>query len=283
MRTFLAGPKRTRTEQLAREVCVTTALLENEEPVNCLRVFDSTGSVDYEQLSGRLGFEASGVDLAEASQTEPQSLADCPDTVEFAIAYGAALTHSGKPQSINFRSDFMPFQGKKRRLEKTLKLASISVTVLLLALGIYLQMPLFKINDYRSRLHKKFAKDYTAVMLGKPMPAKFTDAVRRLGSVEKRIQDVQSGRFGATGEESVATKLTLVLEAFNKCAAPTNLRINKVSVTERNIRIEGDTSSRRGTQSLRKAIEANGLVILQDDVRTDARRDSFNLTVAPKK
>ena len=283
MRTFLAGPKRTRTEQLAREVYVTTALLESEAPLNCLKVFDSTGSVDYEKLTGRLGFEAGGVDLAEAARTDPQTLADCSDTVDFAIAYGAALAHLGKPQCINFRSDFMPFQGRKRRLEKTLKLASVSVTVLLIALGVYLQMPLLKINDYRSQVRKKFARDYTAVMLGKPMPAKFADALRRLGSVEKRIQDVQSGRFGATGEESVATKLTLVLEAFTKCASATNLSINKVSVTSKSIRIEGETSDRRSTLTLRKAIEASGLVILQDDVRTEGRRDSFNLTVAPKK
>ncbi len=43
MRTFLVGPTRARTELLAREVSVTTALLENEEPINCLKAFDSTG------------------------------------------------------------------------------------------------------------------------------------------------------------------------------------------------------------------------------------------------
>ena len=169
MRTFLVGPTRTRTEQLTREVYVTTALLENEESVNCLRVFDSTGSLNYEQLSVRLGFEASGMDLADAAATEPQTLTDCSDTVDFAIAYGAALAHLGKPQCVNFRSDFMPFQGRKLRLEKTLKFASISVTVLLLALGMYFQMPLLKMNDYRSQLRKKFAKDYSAKSIIPPL------------------------------------------------------------------------------------------------------------------
>ncbi|MHC4640385.1 MAG: hypothetical protein ACYS32_01985 [Planctomycetota bacterium] len=283
MRTFLAGPTQDRTAQLAREVYVTTALLENEQSINCLKAFDSTGSIQYQQLSERLGFEASGIDFGEAVSTEPQMLADCGDPVDFAIAYGAALAHLEKAQSINFRSDFMPYQGKKKRMEKALKFASVAVTVLLIALGIYFQMPLLKTNEYRSRLRKKFAKDYTAVMLGKTMPARFGDAIKRLRSVDKHIQDVQSGRFGATGEESVSTKLTLVLEAFNKCASATKLRINKVSVTEKNIRIEGDTSSRTSTLNLRKAIDASGLMITQDDVRTEAGRDNFNLTVVPKK
>ena len=281
MRTFLVGPTRTRTEQLAREVYVTTALLENEEHVNCLRVFDSTGSVNYEQLSGRLGFEASGIDLVEDAATDPQVLADCSDTVDFAIAYGAALAHLGKPQSVNFRSDFMPFQGKKLRLEKTLKFASVAVTVLLLALGVYFQMPLFKMNDYRGQLRKKFAKDYSAVMQGKGLSAKFTIANRELGGELRRIQNVQSGRFGAEGEESMLSKLTLVLEAFNKCASSTNLNINKVSVTTKSIRIGGDTSSRGNTNKLFAAVR-DKMVIEQFNYDLKGGRDSFNITVVPK-
>lgn len=281
MRTFLVGPTRTRTEQLAREVYVTTALLGDGESVNCLGVFDSGGAVDYEQLSGRLGFEVSGIDLAEAAAAEPQTLADCSDTVDFVIAYGAALAHSGRPECINFRSDFMPFQGKKLRLEKTLKFASVSFAVLLLALGMYFQMPLLKINDYRSQLRTKFAKDYSAVMPGKALPAKFAIANRELGGELRRIQDVQSGRFGASGEESILSKLTLVLEAFTKCAYPTNLNIEKVSVTTRNIRIEGDTSSRSNTHKLFAAVR-DKMEIEQFNYDLKGGRDSFSITVVPK-
>ncbi|OEU66275.1 MAG: hypothetical protein BBJ57_00795 [Desulfobacterales bacterium PC51MH44] len=281
MRTFLVGPTRMRTEQLAREVYVTTALLENEKPVNCLRVFDSSGSVNYEQLSGRLGFEASGIDLVEAAATEPQTLADCSDTVDFAIAYGAALARLGQPQCINFRSDFMPFQGKKLRMEKALKFASVSVTVLLLALGMYFQMPLLKMNDYRDQLRKKFSKDFSAVMPGKGLPAKFSIAKRNLSSELGRIKDVQSGRFGAEGEKSMLSKLTLVLEAFNKCASSTKLNINKVSVTTKSIRIGGDTSSRSNTHKLFAAVR-DKMEIEQFNYDLKGGRDNFNITVVPK-
>lgn len=283
MRTFLVGPTRARTELLAREVSVTTALLENEEPINCLKAFDSTGSVNYQQLSEKLGFEASGVDFAEAVATDPQTLADCADPVDFVIAYGAALAHLEKPQSINFRSDFMPYQGKKLRMEKALKFASVSVTILLLALGMYFQMPLLKKNEYRSDLRKKFVKDYLAVLPGEEkMPAKFRDAMRKLSSEDRRIQYHQSGRSGTTGEESMMSKLTLVLEAFNKCAASTNLKIDKISINNKNIRIEGDTSSRSNTNKFFATV-GEKMVIDQFNYDFKNRRDNFNLTIVPKK
>jgi len=283
MRTFLVGPTQDRTSQLAREVYVTTALLENEQPINCLKAFDSTGSINYQQLSERLGFEASGIDFGDAVSTKPETLADCADPVDFAVAYGAALAHLDKPQSINFRSEFMPYQGKKKRMEKALKFASVAVTVLLIALGIYFQMPLMKTNEYRSRLRKKFAKDYTTVMPGRTgLPDKFTAAQKRLDGELRRIKNVQSGRFGAAGEESMLSKLTLVLEAFNNCAAATNLKISKVSVTEKNIRVEGDTSSRSNTQKLFAAIKEK-LEMVQFNYDSKSGRDNFRITVVPKK
>jgi hypothetical protein len=178
----------------------------------------------------------------------------------------------------------MPYQGKKQRMEKALKFASVSVTILLLALGMYFQMPLLKKNEYRSDLRKKFAKDYLVVLPGEEkLPAKFRDALRKLSSEDRRIQYHQSGRFGATGEESMLSKLTLVLEAFNKCAAPTNLKINKVFITTKNIRIEGDTASFKKTLELRKSIEKSNLVILQDNLTEKSGRSNFSITVVPKK
>ncbi len=282
MRTFLVGPTQSRTEQLAREVYVTTALLENAQSINCLKAFDSTASINYQRLSEKLGFEASGIDFAGAAAAEPRMPADCGDPVDFVIAYGAALAHLDKPQDMNFRSDFMPYQGKKQRLEKTLKFASVAVTILLLALGMYFQMPLMKTNEYRGRLRKKFADDYTAVMPGRAMPDKFVTVQKRLEGELRRIKDVQSGRFGAEGKESMLSKLTLVLEAFNNCAAATNLKISKISVTEKSIRIEGDTSSRPNTEKLFAAVKEK-LEIVQFRYGSEAGRDDFSITVVPKK
>jgi len=282
VRTFLLGPTQNRTELLSREVSVTRALVEDGEPINCLRLFDSTSSVDYKQLGERLGIEAGGVNWAEAATTEAQKMVDCADPVDFAIAYGAALSHLEKAPSINFRNDFMPYQGKKQRLEKALKFASVSVTVFLLALGLYFHMPLLKTSKYRSQLRDKFKRDYLAVLPGEMrLPAKFTDSVKKLGSEYRRIQKVQNP---ATDEQSMLARLTLVLEAFNKCAAKTRLQIDKITVTDRSIRIEGDTSSSRNTLELRKALANSNLDIQQDNLTTDkSGRGNFSIVLAPKK
>lgn len=280
VRTFLLGPTQDRSELLARETPITTALAKTTEAINCLKVFDSTGSISHQQLSEKLCIEVSPVDLAESAGVKPQILADCADSIDFAIAYGAALAHPEKDQSINFRNDFMPYQGKKVRMQKALKFASYSITILVLAVGLYSQMQLLQTNKYRNRLRNKFEKQYSAVMFGKKPPAK-SNPVRKLTSELRRIRDVKSGQLSITGEESISAKLTLVLEAFNKCAEQTDLNIDSISITTKTISISGDTSSRANTLKLFKAIKAN-LDILQQRLSSKGGRDNFRITAVPK-
>jgi hypothetical protein len=282
MRTFLVRPAQERNELLAREVPITIALVESDKPVNSIKVFDSTGSVDYQQLSKRLGIEAGSVDLVAAAVTGPEALADCAGPVGFAIAYGAALSHLEKAQSVNFRNDFMPYQGKKVRLQKAMKFSSVSVAVLMLAAGVYFQLQLWQKNKYRSQLYEKFEKQYSAVMFGKKPPDK-TNPVKKLEGELKRIENVKKGLLSVTGEESISAKLTLVLDAFNKCAAQTNLNIDSISITTRTISIAGDTSSRENTLKLFDAIRQSRLEILQQNLDAKGGRDNFSITVTPKK
>jgi hypothetical protein len=282
MRTFLVRSSQERNDLLAREVPITTALVEADMPVNSIKVFDSTGSVDYQQLSKRLGIEAGSVDLVAAAVTGPEALADCAGPVGFAIAYGAALSHLEKAQSVNFRNDFMPYQGKKVRLQKAMKFSSVSVAVLMLAAGVYFQLQLWQKNKYRSQLYEKFEKQYSAVMFGKKPPPK-SNPVKKLEGELKRIENVRKGLLSVTGEESISAKLTLVLEAFNKCAAQTNLNIDSISITTRTISITGDTSSRENTLKLFDAIRESRLEILQQDLDAKGGRDNFSITVTPKK
>ena len=276
VRAFLIGPTRARTELLAREVSVTAALVETRKVINCLKVFDSTGSVNYQQLGERLGIEVGGVDWLQSVGIEPQTLADCADPVDFTIAYGAALAHLEKVQSINFRSDFMPYEGKKLRLQKALKLAAVSVTILALAVGVYFQSQLLKINKDRNELFKRLAADYSEVMFGKTPPAKFSSAKSKLETELRRIKK----ESGPSDKESVSVRLTLVLEAFNKCAAQTDLNIDSVSITS-NISIVGDTSSRGNTRRLFNAIKEK-MEISKERVYAKDRRDHFSITVVPK-
>ncbi len=279
-RTFLVGPTQDRGALLTREVLVTAALVGGGEPINHLKVFDSAGTVDYQQLSEKLSIEAGGVDWL-AAEAESRTTADCADAVDFAIAYGAALAHSEKGHHVNFRDDFSPFQGKKIKMQKTLKLAAILVTGFLILVGLYFQTQLFKENKVRRALSKKFAKDYSAVMLGQEPPDK-AGALRKLERELRRIKDAKKGLITIKGEKSISSKLTLVLAAFNKCAKQTDLNIKSVNITAKNINIIGDTSRRQNTLKFFETLRNNGLDVLKPGYEQKGARDHFNTSVAPK-
>jgi len=281
-RTFLVGPTQDRGALLTREVLVTTALVGGGEPIKHLEVFDSAGTVDHQQLSEKLSLDKiGGVDWLEA-EAESRTTADCADTVDFAIAYGAALAHAEKGRRVDFRDDFSPFQGKKIKMQKALKFAAISVTGLLIFVGLYFQTQLFTINKYRRALKDKFAKDYSAVMLGQKPPEDTNSAVRKLGTELRRIRDAKKGLITIKGEKSISSKLTLVLTAFNNCAAQTNLDIKTISITARDIIITGETSSRQNTLKFYNTVKNNGLEISRDGFDLKGGRDSFSITVVPK-
>ena len=278
-RTFLVGPTQDRGELLAREVLVTTALVGGGEPINHLKVFDSSGTVSHQQLSEKLSIEADGVDLL-ATEAESRTTTDCAETVDFAIAYGAALAHLEKGHRVNFRDDFSPFQGKKVKLQKALKCAAISVTGLLIFFGLYFQIQLFKKNKELNALSARFSKDYSAVMLV-PKPPDKAGALRRLGSELRRLEEAKKGLITIKGEKSISSKLTLVLAAFNKCAKQTNLNIKSVNITAKNITITGDTSSGKRPKFF-ETLRSNGLEILKPAIEQKGGRDHFNIIVEPK-
>jgi len=281
VRTFLVGPTQDRGALLTREVLVTAALVGSGEPINHLKVFDSAGTVNHQQLSEKLGIESDGIGWLDEAGAENQIPADGFDPVDFAIAYGAALAHSEKGRCVNFRDDFSPFLGKKIKMQKALKFAATSVTVLLIAVGLYFQTQLFIINKYRNTLNAKFAKDYSDVMLSQKLPD-INSAVRKLGSELRRIRDAKKGLITIKGEKSISSKLTLVLAAFNKCAKQTDLNIKSVNITAKNITIIGDTSSRQNTLKFFETLRNNGLEILIPGYQQKGARDGFSIIVEPK-
>jgi len=280
VRTFLVGSAKDRSGLLAREAIMTTALTEDSEPISRVRVFDSAGPAEYEQLGERLGIEAGTIELVGPDVADEQALADV-EPVDFAIAYGAALGHLDKAPAVNFRDDFMPYQGKKLRMEKALKYFSISVTVLLIAVGLYFQTRLFNVNKDQTRVRQKFAKDYAIAMSNVKLPDDLTikKAVDRLGKERGRISKVPGA---SSTDGSVASKLALVLDAFNKSATQTKLNITKVSILAKTINISGWTSSRANTNRFLEVVKQNGLNIVKESGETEPGRDKFNITVKPR-
>jgi hypothetical protein len=277
VRTLLINPAQDRGNLLSREVPLTIALAGSSEAINRLKVFDSRQSVDNQQLGEKLGIQCSGVDLVGSVAADEDILADCSSPVDFAIAYGATLAHLDKVQSVNFRNDFMPYQGKKVRMQKAFKFMSISVSLLMAALGMYVTSQLWRTNKDRGLLRKAFKPDYLAVMLGEQvMPKKSRDVKNKLYSERRRV----ARRHTPDDKESIPAKLALVLEAFNKCAKKTKLGIKKISITGDNIRIEGSTSSEKNTLKLFEEIEKK-LSILTYNYAEKTGRHNFVVTVAP--
>ena len=284
VRTFLVGPTQDRGELLSREVLVTTALVKSDEPINYLKVFDSAGTVNHHQLGEKLSIESDGIGWLDTAGAEKQIPADGLEPVDYAIAYGAALALSEKGHRVNFRDDFSPFQGKKIKMQQALKFAVISVTVLLIAVGLFFQAKLLSKNKDNRKLRAKFAENYTSVMMGQKLSAKTkpVEAIRKLNSELGRIKDAKKGLLTIEGEMSISSKLTLVLAAFVKCAKQTNLNIKSITIATRDIIVTGDTSSRQNTLKLFETLRNNGLDVLRHKFDIKGARDNFNITLAPK-
>ncbi len=281
LRTFMVGPTQNRTELLSRELLVTIAMSEDAEPVKKIQVFNSAGTVDYQELGEKLNTQVIGMDLYQAAGIALQTPAD-DNPVDFAIAYGAALAHSEKGHIIDFRSDFSPFQGKKMRLQKALKAAAVSVTILLIAIGLFFQTQLFKLNRDRNNVRNKFAKNYSEVTLEK-LPSNFTTK-KAVADLEKLLRRIEAEKKGLiTDKTSIPSKLTLVLAAFNQCSAQTNLNISSITITTNDISIVGDTSSPQNRQKIFDTIRSNGLEIVQERYEPPMDgRQKFGITIALK-
>lgn len=281
-RAFPVGPSQDRKALLVRETLVTTALSNSANPVARLCVLDALNGLMASDLGSRVPFEVEDCDLAAMGQTDRGELTDCCNVVDFAIAYGAALPGSEKDRGTNFRADHMPHLGRTLRLQRAVRFLSISLTVLLLAFGVYAQTRLMRVNRYRTTQREKLEPDYLAVMPGEDrLPDTMRGAAHRLNRALVTIRANKSGLGG--DQESISAKLTLVLQALNACAAQTDLNIDTVTLSGANIVISGDTSRRPNTLRVFDAMEKAGLVRKKEGYIEKGGRDTFTITVEPRK
>jgi hypothetical protein len=238
--------------------------------------------VDSNEISQKLGIKAETIDLYQLAGAESQLVEDLSNPADFAIAHGTALSHWQKGHKVNFRDDFSPFEGKKIRMQRALRFAAASVTILLIALGVYFHTQLFTANVDAAAVHNKFAKNYSDVTLTKLRDGVgLKKAVRDLGNLQRKLEREKKGLGPA--DESVASKLTLVLAAFNKCAKQTNLNIKTINITSNNITITGDTSNASTVQLLFKTLKDGGLDKWKENIDPKGGRAQFNITVRPAK
>jgi len=281
MRAFPIGPSQDREALLSREALITMALAGSGNPVEKLCVFDACGGIMARDLSQRVSIEVDDCDLAGMRGLSAGDWADSSNAVDFAIAYGAALPESEKDKGISFRNDHMPYQGKKVPLQKAIRFLSISLTVLLLAAGVYAQTQFMSVNRYKTTLSKKLEPDYLAVMPGvDKLPATMKEVVQKLRG---DLRQLDAERGGRVDPKSLSAKMTLVLQALNTCAAQTDLNLDVVTLTAQSITVNGDTSGRPSTLKVFEAMEKAGLKLVKTGYIEKNRRDTFTVTVEPKK
>ncbi|MHC4757828.1 MAG: hypothetical protein ACYTE8_04160 [Planctomycetota bacterium] len=279
-RTFLLGIKKDRTQVLQREVPISAAILESEN-IDALRVCDSMNSLDLEVLKESLAIRVESIDLFEILGTDPDTNTADQDQIELALAYGAALAVLNKTtDTIDFRSDFLPYQAKKQKLQKAIRFLSVSCTILLFVAGAFVQIKWFQNNKPVKELQNKFNTQYAAIM-GKE-PERRRDPVRSLKSELVKVKSEKSGQLGIAGTESLTARLIRILLAFNNCAAQTNLNIDTLNITTKTITIAGSTSNRRNTLKLRNSLQKNSLQIVKDSLEEKGGRDNFRLTIEIK-
>ena len=239
-------------------------------------IYDSTGKVNVAELgqSVSVAVEPFGTEQIIASAELPADT----DGLDIIIAAGAAAGLIGKCDKVDFRTDFMPYQGKRMILEKAVKTMSFCLLAVFIVLGVLLQIQYQKTSGVRNDLKKKFKAEYSIAMPG----GRFVSGKDALGKLKReinRIKDVKSGLLTAGGDDSVEAKLTFLFEAINSVPKNVDIEIDKIVVTTKTMNITGNTSP-RGYLELFGAVDKHPKLIKANSTyQSKDNRDQFRLTI----
>ncbi len=280
LRSFPINPQLDRSTLFAREIPFVIGA-RSDETIDGIYMFDSSNTADLSDLKTRLDKSIIATDVFDmfAEYVSDESI----DPVDAAIAYATCLWSNAKESPADFRTDFMPYQGRRKRIERTVKILSIAAGIVFLAMGVYFQMQSFQVGRYRRSVYKKLREDYSAAMMGKSMDKDLKKALRNLQSTRNKIKSLKSGLLSASGEDSVPARFTLMLKAINDCADRTDINVEKISITTQSITFSGDTSSRNATLSLFEAIKKVGFEVGGQRLSQKDGRDVFSVSVMPQR
>jgi hypothetical protein len=273
-RSFLLNPKQDLTAVLTRQIPITLAAQHCEHFPTSLILVDGTNTINIETLNKNTGLNITKTDIPQALNANPELIQNAASTTHLAIAAGAALAESAKDKKADFREDFAPYQGKKRIMEKALRILSVSVTILFIALGGYFQLQVIKNRNYAKQLEKRAAADYTDAMFGNK-PSSRQPITSQLKHALNEARNIQKG-IGSGDDDSPTTKLTFILEAINSVPKNVDLRIADISITSKAIRITGDSNSRQSTLEFFDAIKKHKkLKKSHENLSQKSNRDTF--------
>lgn len=284
VRSFLVGPSQDKTELLARQLTMTRAALSSrypDHPITSLAIAGNTDNLDTESLAERTGLEIASFSLAELIGQSDDTIEESIDPAALAAAYAVAMTEITRTTPNDFRKEFSPYLGRKKVMEKTLRLIATAITILMLAIGISFQTKIMQKNSAMKTLKTKSTADYKAVMFGKAPPA-VEPIHARLKREYNKLQRIKTGQ-SVGDEKSPTARMTFIFEAINDSPPNIDLRINTISVTGKTMRIIGDTNGRKSTLALFKSIKDHPkLTTGQQNLKQSGSRDTFTVTIEPK-
>ena len=254
LRTFILGAHTRRQDLLQRETLTTIATLSAGGP-KTLAVYDVTDSIETDALRERLGLGVQTATWKHQAELTQQASVDEDDPVTYAVAYGATLCSEGIGEGVNFRNDYMPHQGRRLQLQGAAKWASIAVTLLLIAVGLYLQLQTMHARKDRSDLRAKMAPDYKVAMRGRNL----TDRANPKDDLERELRRMMSNSGGVTSDDA-SGYLERVLKAMNDCKAQKlDINIEKISINPKTVTVVGDSHKTDEALKFFTALEKAGL------------------------
>lgn len=280
VRTLLVSGKANVEAALAREILMARAAEESRGPISSIVLIGGGKSLDTAQLAQRTGLQVKTETPEKAlMRSTPDDSIACH---EFLIACGSALAARSRTGRVDFRRDFMPYQGQRRIMEGSLRVLSISLTVLLLAVGVFFLFKSFGLKGMAAELEDTTLKEHKAVMYGKGPRPGFTLS----SSLRREFNQVSSNeKGGGLGDaSSISARLTFFLEAVNKTPANVDIIVDQITVTGRSMKVKGSTNSRGGTMALLNEIRKHPRITLGSErIAADGGRDGFDITIDPRK
>jgi len=281
VRSFLVAPGQDITRVLARQIPITIASQNLNQPLTDLLLAGDTGSIETESLTQTTGLKTQIADIAQLLDVNTADIQKCPSIAHPAIACGAANAETAKTSKVDFREDFAPYQGRKRILQKALRILSVSLTILLITIAAHFQLQVLKNKNYTKRLEQKAAENYSDAMYGRKPPSR-EPIVSKLQLELLNAKKIQAG-LGPGDDNSPPAKLTFILEAVNNVPTNVDLKITDISITQKTMRITGDTNSRQSTLELFDAVKKHPkLKKSHENLSQKGNRDTFiiNLELA---
>ena len=278
VRSFLLGEGQDKTNVLCREVPVTMAgsPRPSDEAINALLLSGGVANIEYEKLAERIGLEIQVLDLPATVEADSEALGECNSGTDFVIAYGAAMSDFKKVMRTDFREDFSPYLGRKRIIQKALRFVSISLTIMMLVVGMYFQWKVIRKSSYISQLNTKGVKDYSAIMKG----AKPKSREKMSSRLQRELKGVNANQAGNIDSGSAPAKLMYLLKAFNDLPKSVDVNVESITISGKTLRVKGDTNSRKSTQEFYKSLEQQpGFKIASQNQKKNVNRDVFTVNI----